>query len=198
VVGVDPSGTRGGDGDYSGIVVVGLGLDGQAYVLEDASVRAPPSIWGRNVVTAVDRHGADCIVIETNFGGAMVEQVVRSAASVEGLRCRFKEVTASRGKAVRAEPISALYEQGKVHHVGAFTELEDEMLSFTTAGYVGQGSPDRADAMIWALTEIFPKVVSSTANTTAAGKVLNWNPRPQYTSSSSKLAKLQRRWRGKK
>jgi phage terminase large subunit-like protein len=113
------------------------------------------------VVSAFDRHAADCIVPETNFGGAMVEAVVQAAAASAKMRIRFKEVRASRGKVVRAEPVSALYEQGKVHHVGTFPALEDEMIAFTTAGYMGDGSPDRADALVWALTEIFPRVVAN-------------------------------------
>jgi predicted phage terminase large subunit-like protein len=161
IVAVDPSGTKGDDGgDTVGIVVVGLGLDGAAYVLEDASVKAPPSVWGRVVVNCADRHGADCVVAETNFGGAMVEAVVKAAASDAKLRVNFKEVRASRGKVVRAEPVAALYETGKVHHVGGFPQLEDQLAAFTTNGFMGDGSPDRADALIWGLTELFPRVVS--------------------------------------
>jgi predicted phage terminase large subunit-like protein len=162
IVAVDPSGTKGDtdDGDYIGIVVVGLGLDGAAYVLEDASVKAPPSAWGRVVVSCADRHEADCIVAETNYGGSLVEAVVKAAAADAKLRINFKEVKATRGKVVRAEPVAALYEQGKVHHVGSFPELEDQLAAFSTHGYLGDGSPDRADALIWGLTEIFPRVVS--------------------------------------
>ena len=141
-----------------GIVVAGLGIDGEAYVLEDASVKAPPAVWGKVVVSCVDRWDADCVVAETNFGGAMVEAVVQAAASKAGVRVRYKEVKASRGKVVRAEPVAALYEQGKVHHVGAFPELEDQLAAITTLGYMGDGSPDRADAMVWAITEFFPRV----------------------------------------
>ena len=93
IVAVDPSGTKGDDGgDAVGIVVAGLGLDGDAYVLEDASVKAPPSVWGRVVVNCVDRHAADCVVAEVNYGGAMVEAVVRAAASAANIRVRYKEV----------------------------------------------------------------------------------------------------------
>jgi predicted phage terminase large subunit-like protein len=163
IVAVDPSGTKGDvdGGDHIGIVVVGLGLDGQAYVLEDASVKAPPAVWGRVAVNCADRHAADCIVYESNFGGAMCEAVVRAAASAASLRVNLKEVKASRGKVVRAEPVASLYEQGRVHHVGSFAALEDEMIAFTSHGYMGDGSPDRADALIWGLSEIFPRVVSS-------------------------------------
>jgi predicted phage terminase large subunit-like protein len=160
VVAVDPSGTKGDSdgGDMVGIVVAGIGIDGEAYVLEDASVKAPPGVWGKVVVSCVERWDADSVVAETNFGGAMVEAVVQAAASKAGVRVRYKEVTASRGKVVRAEPVSALYEQGKVHHVGVFAELEDQLTAFSTHGYLGDGSPDRADALIWALTEFFPRV----------------------------------------
>lgn len=113
------------------------------------------------MVNAFDRHAADCIVAETNFGGAMVEAVVWAAAADAKLHIGFKEVKASRGKVVRAEPVAALYDQGKVHHVGVFPALEDQMISFTTLGFMGDGSPDRADALIWGLTELFPRVVAS-------------------------------------
>jgi phage terminase large subunit-like protein len=93
-----------------------------------------------------DRHAADLIVGETNYGGAMVKHVIQTARP----KTPFRMVTASRGKAVRAEPVSALYEQGKVRHVGEFRELEDELAAFSTVGYTGQGSPNRADALIWA------------------------------------------------
>ena len=119
------------------IVVVGLGLDGDAYVLEDASVKAPPSVWGRVVVSAYERHDADSVVAEVNSGGAMVEQVVQAAASEARMRIRFREVRAARGKVVRAEPVAALYDTGRVHHVGSYQELEDELIAFTTAGYSG-------------------------------------------------------------
>lgn len=162
IIGVDPSGTKGSEdgGDHIGIVVVGLGLDGHAYVLEDCSVKASPATWGRVVVNAFDRHAADCVVAETNFGGAMVEAVIKTAAASAKLRVPFREVKASRGKVVRAEPIAALYDDGKIHHVGAFPALEDEMVSFTTLVFMGDGSPDRTDALIWGLTELFPRVIA--------------------------------------
>jgi predicted phage terminase large subunit-like protein len=163
VVAVDPSGTKGDDGgDTVGIVVAGIGLDGEAYVLEDASVKAPPSVWGKVVVSCVERWDADAVVAEVNFGGAMVEAVVQAAAAAAGRRVTYKEVRAARGKVVRAEPVAALYETGKVHHVGAFPELEDQLIAFTTQGYMGDGSPDRGDALVWAVTEFFPRVVSET------------------------------------
>lgn len=155
VVAVDPSGADdedNADNDEIGIIVAGLGTDGNGYVLEDCTVKAGPATWGRVATTAFDRHEADAVVGETNYGGAMVQQTITVARP----RTPFKKVTASRGKHVRAEPFSALYEQGKVRHVGLFPELEDELTAFNTTGYTGSGSPNRADALIWALAELFP------------------------------------------
>ena len=151
VVSVDPSGTRGdGTGDDIGIIVAGLGVDGHGYILEDGTCQMSPEGWGRRAVDLYHRHEADRIIGERNFGGDMVRFTVSTADN----RASFKEVVASRGKAVRAEPISALYEQGRVHHVGEFPDLEDQMCNFTSSGYVGEGSPDRADALVWAITEL--------------------------------------------
>lgn len=151
VVAVDPSGTKGdGTGDDIGIIVAGKGVDGHAYVLEDATCQMSPEGWARRVVEMARRWEADRIVAERNFGGAMVQAIIRTADA----KVPFKEVTASRGKVVRAEPIAALYEQGKVHHVGDFPDLEDQMCNFTASGFVGEGSPDRADALVWAMTEL--------------------------------------------
>lgn len=155
VVGVDPSGSDdvdNADNDEIGIVVAGLGTDGNAYVLEDCTVKAGPGTWGRVATNAYERHAADCIVAEVNFGGAMVEQTIKVARP----GTNFKRVTASRGKVQRAEPFSALYEQGKVRHVGRFVKLEDELSGFSTYGYTGSDSPNRADALIWALADLFP------------------------------------------
>ena len=157
-IGVDPSGsgdTDNADNDEIGIVVAGLGVDGNCYVLEDCSVKAGPATWGKVATSAFDRHEADIIVGETNYGGAMVQHVILTARP----RTPFLKVTASRGKAVRAEPISALYEAGKVRHVGVFRELEDELVAFSTVGYLGDRSPNRADALIWVLTALFPGIL---------------------------------------
>lgn len=151
VVSVDPSGTKGdGAGDDIGIVVAGLGVDGRAYVLLDGTVQMSPEGWGRRVVELYYRYDADRVVAERNYGGDMVRFTVATADP----KVPFKEVSATRGKVVRAEPIAALYEQGKVSHVGVFADLEDQMANFTASGYVGDGSPDRADALVWALTEL--------------------------------------------
>jgi hypothetical protein len=164
VVAVDPSGSgdvENADNDAIGIAVAALGTDGNAYLLEDATVKAGPATWGKIAADAYDRHQADCIVGEVNYGGAMVEHTIQTARRDAGQRrIPYKSVTATRGKAVRAEPISALYEQGKVRHVGYFRDLEDELVAFSTVGYLGDRSPNRADALIWALTELFPGIVT--------------------------------------
>ena len=165
IVAVDPSGSgddAGSEADAIGVMVVGLGTDGNAYVLEDLTVKAGPATWGRVVVDAYFRHDADMIVGEGNFGGAMVAYVVRAAANARKARVAYKQVTATRGKVVRAEPVSALYEQGKVRHVGFFRDLEEELSGFTTNGFVGDRSPNRADALIWGITELFPAIVAPT------------------------------------
>ncbi|HEX7856693.1 MAG TPA: terminase family protein [Sphingobium sp.] len=151
VVGVDPP--AGSTGDACGIVVAGLGRDGRAYVIDDASVeRASPEQWARAVARAHHRWGADRIVAEANNGGAMVASVLRAADSVLPVRL----VHASRGKSARAEPVATLYEAGRVAHVGLFERLEDEMCGLLAGGaYAGPGrSPDRADALVWALTDL--------------------------------------------
>jgi phage terminase large subunit-like protein len=163
VVGVDPSGSGdadNADNDAIGIIVGGLGIDGNAYLLEDCTVKAGPATWGRIATSAFDRHAADVVVGEVNYGGAMVQHVIQTARP----RTPYKQVTATRGKAVRAEPFSALYENGKVRHVGEFAELEDELTAFSTTGYMGANSPNRADAWIWVLTELFPGLVRPKAS----------------------------------
>lgn len=162
VVALDPSGSGdvdAADHDAIGIMVVALGTDGIAYLLEDLTCKVGPAAWGKIAVDAYDRHGADVIVGEANYGGAMVEHTIKTA--YPGKRApAFKMVHATRGKAVRAEPVSALYETGKVRHVGYFRELEDELSAFSTVGYLGDRSPNRADAAIWGVTELFPGVVA--------------------------------------
>ena len=153
VVAVDPSGARGADdekADSIGIVVAGKGVDGRAYVLADYTCKLSPAGWGRRAVEAYRDHHADRIVAERNFGGAMVEAVIRTADS----NVPYKEVVASRGKVQRAEPVAALYEQRRVSHVGELADVEDQLCQMTPDGYLGDGSPDRADALVWALTEL--------------------------------------------
>jgi phage terminase large subunit-like protein len=146
VVAIDPAVTSGTDSDETGIVVAGKGTDGQYYVLADRSCRMSPHGWATRAVTAFGEFGADRIVAETNNGGEMVELTIRTVNN----SISYTGVHASRGKRVRAEPIAALYEQGKVHHVGSLPELEDQMCSFLPEG--NDGSPDRVDALVWGLT----------------------------------------------
>ncbi|HKR17006.1 DNA-packaging protein [Rhizorhapis sp.] len=151
VIGVDPPASA--HGDVCGIVAVALCADGRAYVVADASVAGrSPEGWARAVAEAAQLHGADRVIAEANNGGAMVESVLRAADFALPVRL----VHAARGKVARAEPVAALYEAGKALHCGAFPELEDEMCGLMTGGgYEGPGrSPDRADALVWAMTEV--------------------------------------------
>ena len=155
IVAVDPSGSGDEDNagnDSIGIVVAGLGVDGNGYLLEDLTVKAGPKTWGTIATTAYDRHAADAIVAEKNYGGEMVRFVIKAAKP----SAHVKVVTASRGKAVRAEPISALHESGKIRFSGYFNDLESELCGFTINGYMGSESPNRADAFVWAMSELFP------------------------------------------
>lgn len=158
VVPVDPSGAdddEAKNNDDIGIGVIGLGTDGIAYVFEDLTVNAGPATWGKVVAEAYSRHGADRVIGENNFGGAMVEFVVKTADP----NISYKSVTASRGKIVRAEPVSALHEVGKIKMVGRFDDLEDELLACTTTGYTGARSPNRLDWFVWGIIELFPNIV---------------------------------------
>lgn len=151
VIAVDPPVSA--QGDACGIVVAGLGQDGRAWVIEDASVeRVSPERWAACVAAAAARHGADRVVAEANNGGALITSVMRAAQA----DLPVKLVHASRGKSARAEPVAALYERGRVAHVGAFPQLEDQMCGMMIGGgYAGPGrSPDRADALVWGLTEL--------------------------------------------
>ncbi len=158
VIGVDPAAKASAGGDRTsetGIVVAGLGEDGRGYVLDDLSCRLSPAGWARKIAAAFDNFSADAIVVEINQGGAMVETVLRAERA--GLPLR--QVRASRGKTVRAEPIAALYEQGRVSHAGAFAALEDQMVLFTPFGIEGDGAADRVDALVWAMADLFPRMV---------------------------------------
>jgi phage terminase large subunit-like protein len=147
VVGIDPAVTSGENSDETGIITCGIGIDKHFYVLADDTLKASPNEWGKRALQAYTKWKADRIVAEVNNGGDMVvtvlQQVDRSAP--------VKKVHATRNKKTRAEPISALYEQGKVHHVGGFPQLEDQMVLWTPDT---RQSPDRLDALVWALTEL--------------------------------------------
>jgi phage terminase large subunit-like protein len=153
VVGVDPAASAGGAADETGIVVVGATTRGapagwRAWVLEDASVSAAsPTEWARAVAGAYDRWDADRVVAEGNQGGDMVEAVLRQVAPTVS----YRKVTARHAKGARAEPVAALYEQGRVRHLAGLDALEDQMVRMTARGFRGGGSPDRLDALVWAL-----------------------------------------------
>jgi predicted phage terminase large subunit-like protein len=160
VVGVDPAAKASNADDKTsetGIIVAGLGEDGRGYVLDDLSCRLSPAAWARKVIAAFDRYEADSVVVEINQGGAMVRAVLQAERA--GLPIR--EVRASKGKVPRAEPIAALYEQGRVSHAGSFAALEDQMVLFTPFGIEGDGAADRVDALVWAMTDLFPRIVKA-------------------------------------
>lgn len=147
VVAIDPAVTSGDQSDETGIVVAGMTSDGHYYVLKDLTLRASPEKWARVAVQAFHDYNADRVIGETNNGGDMIELLLRQVdASVP-----YKKVTATRGKLVRAEPVAALYEQRRAHHVGLFPELEDQMCNYTPDSNT---SPDRMDAMVWAMHEL--------------------------------------------
>lgn len=154
VVGVDPAISAEEGSNETGIVACALGEDGRGYVLEDASVNGSPETWAKRAIAVYEMLEADAIVAEINQGGDMVKHTIRSIRP----DVRVIEVRATRGKHVRAEPISALYSIGKISHVGAFPQLENQMCLMTAAGYEGEGSPDHVDALVWGLTELFPKL----------------------------------------
>src|SRR5262245_43879151 len=159
VVAIDPAATSGEDADETGIIVVGKDGGGNGYVLADLSGRDPPVDWAKAAIAAYRRYRADRIVAEVNNGGEMVEATLRMVDP----NVPFTAVRASRGKVTRAEPVAALYEQSRVHHVGTFPDLEDQMCGFTTdfdrqtAGY----SPDRVDALVWALSDLLVEPMSN-------------------------------------
>jgi len=148
VVGIDPAVTSGDESDSTGIVVAGMTPDGHYYILADYTLKASPQVWAEKAVYAFELHKADRIIAETNNGGDLVVHLLQQVKNT----IPVKKVTASRGKAVRAEPIAALSEQGKLHMVGYFTELEDELCEYEPG--VSAKSPDRMDAMVWAVTEL--------------------------------------------
>jgi predicted phage terminase large subunit-like protein len=153
VIAIDPAVTSGEEADETGLIVAGRDADGRGFVLEDQSGRYQPIEWARLAISLYRKYKADRIVAEVNNGGEMVEATIRMVDA----NVSYSPVRATRGKVVRAEPIAALYEQGKIYHVGAFAVLEDQMCAFTTdfdrkvAGF----SPDRVDALVWALSDLF-------------------------------------------
>lgn len=151
VVAIDPAVTSGPDSDETGIVAFGYGVDGHGYVLEDGSCRLPPDQWAARAVSMFDKWDADRIVAEGNNGGDLVEKVIRTVRAT----VPYEKVIASRGKVTRAEPIAALYEQGKIHHAGGFAALEDEQVNFVPGALTK--SPNRVDALVWAASQTMLK-----------------------------------------
>ncbi len=147
VVAIDPAVTSSERSDETGIIVAGIGVNGHGYVLSDRSLRASPDTWARQAVSAYMSYSADRIIAEANNGGDLVEVVVRTVDP----DVAYRSVRASRGKVSRAEPVAALYEQGRIHHVGVFDQLEEQMTQYVANN---QTSPDRLDALVWALTDL--------------------------------------------
>lgn len=153
VVGIDPAVSNTESSDSTGIVVVGIDSKSDFYVLSDKTLKASPQKWAEEAISAYRHYSADTLVAERNNGGDMVENTIRNVDR----NVPVITVWASRGKALRAEPVSALYEQGRVHHVGYFGELEEEMCEWTPdkdGENKKQKSPDRLDALVWAITEL--------------------------------------------
>lgn len=148
VIGVDPAMTHKAQSDETGIIVAGLGVDQHYYVLDDLSGLYHPTAWAQQVVKAYDQYACERVVAEVNQGGDLVESTLRAVRP----HISYKGVRATRGKALRAEPIAALYEQGRVFHRRCFSTLEQQMCQFT--GSPSGPSPDRLDALVWALTEL--------------------------------------------
>jgi phage terminase large subunit-like protein len=156
VVAIDPAVTDTERSDEHGIIVAGRTADKRGVLLSDASLSGSPSEWARRAVSLYREYSADAIVVEVNQGGDMVKHTIRTVDP----NANIIEVRATRGKHVRAEPIAALYEQGRIQHAGVFPELEEQMTQMTTAGYEGDGSPDRVDALVWAFAELFQGMVT--------------------------------------
>ncbi len=163
VVAIDPAMTSGEEADMTGLVVAARGSDKQGYVLEDATMRGTPDQWARKAIELYEKWSADRIVAETNNGGEMVEYTLRTLSR----NVSYKSVHATRGKRLRAEPIAALYEQGKVHHVGLFEDLEDQQCTFVPDQT--DESPDRVDALVWALTDLMVTARQPSASRQLAG-----------------------------
>lgn len=147
VVGIDPAGTGKETSSETGILVCGVDANLEGYVIDDLSCRKRPEGWASQAIKAYHKYKADRIIAEVNFGGDMVEGVIRNVDP----NVSYKSIYASRGKRARAEPVSALYEQGRIHHVGVFKDLEDQMCNFTPET---KKSPDRIDALVWCFTEL--------------------------------------------
>lgn len=187
IVAVDPAASSEEGSDENGIVVVGMARDAEGYargyVLEDASLRGSPEEWAKKAVSMYRKWQADKIVAEKNQGGEMVASVIRAVDR----SIMPKLVHASRGKIIRAEPISALYEQNRIHHVGRFDQLEDQMCTFSVDNIRanGMGSPDRVDALVWGLTELFDKLTGRRRSEKAEQQIIAKQARLSYQPPAS-------------
>jgi len=159
LVSVDPAISNTDYSDEHGIIAGGVGEDGRGYIIDDVSIHGSPQQWAERAVATYDKYDADAIVVERNQGGDMVRHTLQTVRP----SIKVIDVVATRGKHVRAEPISAMYAINQVSHVGSFPELESQMCQMTAGGYEGNGSPDRCDAMVWLLTELFPSIIRKSA-----------------------------------
>lgn len=172
VVSIDPAVSAETGSDEHGVIVAGIGSDKRGYVLDDVSLKGTPRQWADRALAAYDKWEADAIIVERNQGGDMVRHTLQSVRP--GIR--IIEVVATRGKHVRAEPIAALYSLGRISHVGTFPVLEDQMCQMTASGYEGHGSPDHCDALVWALTQLFPSIIKKAAKKSGPEEVRRSEP----------------------
>lgn len=203
VVAVDPSGSKDAEDtehDEVGIVVVGLIASGKyaghAIVLEDLTMRGGPDSWGRVVVNAYRRWGANAVVAEVNYGGPMVKAVIMAAAlssDENHLPVTYREVTASRSKVVRAEPIATLYENQRAWLMPGLEKLKDELSNFTTAGYIGERSPNRADAMVWGVTALFGKLIAESRAAIDEQRGVSRSQGPKVNTGNNRWKRFGRR-----
>ena len=170
LVSVDPAISNTDQSDEHGIICGGIGEDNRGYIIDDVSMRGSPQQWAERAVATYDKYEADAIVVERNQGGDMVRHTIKTVRP----QIKIVEVTATRGKHVRAEPISALYATNQVSHIGSYPELEAQMCRMTSAGYEGDGSPDRCDALVWLLTELFPSIIKRPKKRNYAPKASSW------------------------
>jgi len=170
LVSVDPAVSNNEGSDEHGITVGGEGEDGRGYLLDDVTMKGSPRQWAERAISAYDRYEADAIVVERNQGGDMVTNTLKSVRP----SVKVVEVTATRGKHVRAEPISALYQNNQISHVGTFPELEMQLCQMTSGGFEGSGSPDRVDSAVWLFTELFPSLIRKKTKRTRPVKRSGW------------------------
>lgn len=181
VVAIDPSTTNDVESAEAGIVVGGLGSDGDVYVLADLSLRGSPKEWADRAIDGYHRFMADRVIAEANNGGDMVEAVIQAACTLKGqANVPFKKIWASRGKATRAEPVATLYQQGQVHHTRVFDELERQMISWVP----GMPSPDRMDALVWVVTELKLNVADPGRCATGGDRTAPRRPRKPTTAAA--------------